>query len=219
MAVAEENVELKGLAEGSVGELGVGVGGVGVGVGGEDYLDDAADGVGGEEYLEPTAGRPAAGRPAPSYPDMVERPGDSERRMEDTLERLGNVHGVQGAVIFRGDGTVLRTTFEPSDAAKLASGATQLLGRAKASAAGGGLRQLVIRTKKFELILSCSDGFSSSAGFGIAVTQDPNLVVEKKAGVKDLVAKMRKLGLEIPPGADRAWLLEMLESEMMRRGL
>jgi len=190
----------------------------------EDYLEAAAGGE--EEYLEPAgpagrgSGPPAASGAASGYPDAVERPGESERRMDDTLDRLQAVHGVLGIVIFCGDGTVLKSSLEPGDAMKLASGAVQALSRARASVApGDALDQLVIRTKRYEMILTCSETFSSSSGFGMAVTQDPNLVAEKKVGVKDLVAKMRKLGLEIPPGADRAWLLELLESEMMKRGM
>jgi len=166
--------------------------------------------------------QPAAPKqPAPArYADQVDRPGQTEKAMDDTVGRLQAVHGVLGTVIFRGDGTVLKTTLEPAEAVKLAAGAVQALGRARSSVAqGDSLHQLVIRTKRYEMTLSCSDGFSGSSGFGMAVLQDPNLVVEKKVGIRDLVSKMRKLGLEVPQGADRAWLLELLEGEMMRRGM
>jgi predicted regulator of Ras-like GTPase activity (Roadblock/LC7/MglB family) len=170
-----------------------------------------------DDYLKPATPR----HPAPArYVDQVDRPGQSEKAMDESVGRLQAVHGVLGTVIFRGDGTVLKATLEPAEAVKLAAGAVQALGRARSSiAAGDTLQQLVIRTKRYEMLLSCSNSFSASSGFGMAVLQDPNLVVEKKVGVRDLVAKMQKLGLEVPPGADRAWLLELLEGEMMRRGM
>eukprot|EP00967_Tisochrysis_lutea_P009668 scaffold11300_cov32-Tisochrysis_lutea.AAC.2 len=167
-----------------------------------------------EEYLEPAAAAPAP----PAYADVVSRSGESERLMELTFERLLGVHGVLGIVIFRSDGSVLKSSLEPKEAVVLATGASQALARA-VGCVDEPLSQLVIRTTKHEMLLSCSERFGSGEGYGIAVMQDPNLVVEKKVGVKELVAKMRKLGLEIPPGADRAWLLELLENEMMRRGM
>jgi len=118
---------------------------------------------------------------------------------------------------------VLKSTLSPSEAARHVPGACQLLLRATSAAeavgAPGGLRNLAVRTKKHELLLSCSERFSPSAGFGLLVLQDPSLVIDTKVGVRDLIAKLRKLGCEIPPAADRAWLLEILEGEMMRRGL
>ena len=155
---------------------------------------------------------------------------------------------------------MLKSTLSPSEAARHVPGACQLLLRAMSAAeavgAPGGLRNLAVRTKKHELLLSCSERFSPSAGygrkdaenahscratharlmlipvccsvhthslrisrFGLLVLQDPSLVIDTKVGVRDLIAKLRKLGCEIPPAADRAWLLEILEGEMMRRGL
>ena len=147
---------------------------------------------------------------------------------------------------------MLKSTLSPSEAARHVPGACQLLLRATSAAeavgAPGGLRNLAVRTKKHELLLSCSERFSPSAGygrkdatharpmlipvccsvhtlslrisrFGLLVLQDPSLVIDTKVGVRDLIAKLRKLGCEIPPAADRAWLLEILEGEMMRRGL
>jgi len=100
---------------------------------------------------------------------------NTEALIEETIERLSFVHGVQGVLIVDRDGLVIRTTLPTSDAARYASNMLPLLERAQQVAESiegpkSELRMLCVRTRKHEMLL-CTE---RSMLFSILILQDPN---------------------------------------------
>jgi len=170
--------------------------------------------------LESSLGMKSVGSPSrlsQSHEDVEESINlTSDSMISETIDRLSYVHGVLGVVIFDQESQVIRTTLEKVQAAKVAATALQLLQRARAVVEDDdALGTLAVRTKKHEMLLSLSE----NGGFGIAVLQNPYLKEIVVHGTKALRQKLEKLGVDIPRGADRQWLLELLESEMLKRGM
>lgn len=159
------------------------------------------------------------GPPSPTHSSVNESIEiKTEPLIEESMERLSYVQGVLGVVIFDRDGGIIRTTMELADAARYATRGAALLERARASAdaLSEQLDTLAVRTKKFELLLSASP----TGSFCILVVQNPYSETRKEPhSAKVLREKCEKLGIKIPRGADRQEVLEMLEMEMMRRGM
>ena len=97
----------------------------------------------------------------------------TDELVEETIDRLSGVHGVQGVVLFDRAGCVLRTTFEAREAASYAVSGLALLQRSRElfNAAEDALEMVCVRSRKYELLVSGDpDG-----EYGVAVVQDPHM--------------------------------------------
>uniref|UniRef100_A0A7S4B095 Roadblock/LAMTOR2 domain-containing protein n=1 Tax=Chrysotila carterae TaxID=13221 RepID=A0A7S4B095_CHRCT len=138
--------------------------------------------------------------------------------IDETLERLCYVQGVTGVLIFDKEGGIVNTTLDATEAAKYAASCATLLQRAADAVADerDSLSMLSVRTKKHELLLSRAD----NGEYGILVVQNPYVTTRQDPhSAKELRKKCERLGIIIPRGADRQEVLELLESEMMKRGM
>ena len=94
----------------------------------------------------------------------------SEGLLDETLERVGGVPGVLGAVVFDREGGVLRTTLGALEATRTAAAGAVLLERARGCVdQDDALSLFCVRTKKHELLLSTE----KDGKYGIAVLQNP----------------------------------------------
>ena len=147
-------------------------------------------------------------------------PGNRQQQpkaVERTIEVLSKPRGVAGVVVYDSQGNVIRTTLEPESAAKYADVAIQLMHRVAACRVDDEQDVptfFALRTRKHEIVIRHSD----DQALGILVLQNPDAIDEPKINLKVLREKLRGLGVDIPRGADRKWLLELLENEMIRRG-
>lgn len=100
----------------------------------------------------------------------------TEALIEETIDRLSFVHGVQGVIIIDRYGAVLRTSasMTPAAAARHAALVPPLLERARlcvdAVEKGGELSMLCVRTRKHEMLL-CSE---AAQKYSVLVLQDPS---------------------------------------------
>ncbi len=137
----------------------------------------ALGGPGGAIYGSPDGNRyPAAARsPGSGIDEDIQM--KTEELVQETLERIGRVHGVIGAVILDADGLVLRATLPPADASRYAAAACQLLQRARAvvrepaTEPGDVLTMLRVRTRKHELVI-CAEAVGK---YALLVVQNPYL--------------------------------------------
>lgn len=132
--------------------------------------------------------------------------------VEEYIDRLKSIRGVIGVVVHAADGAVVASTLAPADAASHAAAATQLMQRA--DALPDAPTQLAVRTKKHEIVYSASD----DRRFGLVVLHNPDAPEVPRFNMRDVISKLEALGVTVPPNADRRWVMELLEAEMLRRG-
>jgi dynein light chain roadblock-type len=102
----------------------------------------------------------------------------TEDLVQETIERLGGVHGVLGVVVLDKEGLVVRTSMPAADAARHAIVAHQLLTRARGLVLPGDtLSTLRVRTKKHELVI-CNERLGA---YAVLVVQNPYLVSTDEA--------------------------------------
>lgn len=91
--------------------------------------------------------------------------------ISDSLARLARVEGVTGVVVMSADGRIARTTLDHAEASRRGLPALELQRRAQALLAGEGrpsgpsgggevLRSIVLRSRKEEMVLTCSEQFA-----------------------------------------------------------
>mmetsp|Transcript_44189 Transcript_44189/g.116690 ORF Transcript_44189/g.116690 Transcript_44189/m.116690 type:complete len:252 (-) Transcript_44189:166-921(-) len=100
---------------------------------------------------------------------------NTEALIEETIERLSRVHGVQGVVIVDRDGLIIRSTLATAMASRYGAYMLPLLERARQCAEvvdgpKSKLHMLCVRTRKHEMLM-CAE---PSALFSILILQDPN---------------------------------------------
>ncbi|KAL1512167.1 hypothetical protein AB1Y20_005433 [Prymnesium parvum] len=138
-------------------------------------------------HLEESSGRSGGGPLSPANPlgQSMQSNGHStvgedidvstEGLIDETMERLGFVHGVQGVLIIDRDGIVVRSTMA-NDAARYAAHMLPLLERAKLCTEAvegpkGRFQMLCVRTRKHEMLM-CTE---KDMLFSILIIQDPNV--------------------------------------------